>query len=68
MQPNPVPQPEMLQVVLDGPAQQGLGRERSLLERSCLKEIEKVNINRLGKDKWQCCTNTVSDEELFPKL
>lgn len=57
----------MLQVVLDGPIQQGLDGERSLLERSCLKEIEKVDMNRLGKDKWQCRTNTVSDEELFPK-
>lgn len=58
----------MLQVVQDGPIQQGLDGERSLLERSCLKEIEKVDISRLGEDKWQCCTNTVSDEELFLKL
>lgn len=41
----------MLRLVLDGSFQQGLDGERSLLERSCLKEIEKVNINRLGKDK-----------------
>lgn len=40
----------MLQVMLDSPIQQGLGgdwggQQGSLPERSCVKRIEKININ-----------------------